>query len=89
MSTRVTLEELERLVAQLPPSDRLKLVAQVCEQLSTTAAVEGGAEAARRARLARVDAWLAESDAVADSIEGDFDSAAEIRQAREERANAG
>jgi hypothetical protein len=34
-----------------------------------------------------VDAWLAECDTLAESIEGEFDSAEDIRQIREERAN--
>jgi hypothetical protein len=41
----------------------------------------------RRARLAEVDAWLAECDAVAESIEGEFDFAEDQRQIREERAS--
>jgi len=34
-----------------------------------------------------VDAWLAECDAVAESIEGEFDAAQDLRQIREERAS--
>jgi hypothetical protein len=37
-------------------------------------------------RLRRVDAWLAECDAVAESIEGEFDSAEDLRRIRHERA---
>jgi hypothetical protein len=44
-------------------------------------------EQAQRTRLAEVDAWLAECDAVAESIEGEFDSAKDLRQIREERAS--
>ncbi len=35
--------------------------------------------------LAEVDAWLPECDAVAESIEGQFDSAEDLRQIRENR----
>jgi hypothetical protein len=49
--------------------------------------VESDEEKARRERLAKVDAWLAECDAVAESIEGKFDSAEDIGQIRGERAN--
>ena len=87
MSDPVTLEQVEQLVVQLPPAERLKLVAHICEQLSTVPIAERDGEKARRERLAQVDAWLAECDAVAESIEGEFDSAKDIRLIREERAN--
>ncbi|MDI6792211.1 MAG: hypothetical protein QME81_05010 [bacterium] len=72
---------------QLPLPERLKLVAHVCEQLSVMPTMESDEEKARRERLAQVDAWLAECDTVAESIEGKFDSAGDIRQIREERAD--
>ena len=87
MSNTVTLEQIEQLVVQLPPPERLKLVARICEQLSVAPMAESDEEKARRERLAQVDAWLAECDAVAESIEGEFDSAKDIRQIREERTN--
>ena len=87
MANRVTLEQLEQLAAQLPPPERLKLVAYICEQLSTTPTAESDEEKTRRERLAQVEAWLAECDAVAESSEGEFDSAEDIRKIRKERAN--
>ena len=84
MSDRIALEDVERLAVQLPPTDQLKLVAHVCEQLSSNATV-GGNEEALKERLEEVDAWLVECDAVAGSIEGEFDSAEDLRQIREER----
>lgn len=87
MSNIVTLDQVEQLTTQLPPPERLKLVAHICEQLSATQTAESGEEKARRGRLAQVDAWLSECDTVAESIEGAFDSAEDIRQIREERAN--
>ncbi len=87
MSNTVTLEQIEQLVVQLPPPERLKLVARICEQLSAAPMAESDEEEARRERLAQVDAWLAECDAVAESIEGEFDSTKDIRQIREERTN--
>jgi len=42
-------------------------------------------EQARKARLAEVEAWLAECDAVAEGIEGEFDSVEDLRRIREER----
>jgi hypothetical protein len=41
----------------------------------------------RKARLAKADALLAKLDAIAESIEGQFDSAKDIRELREERTN--
>ena len=40
MPESVTLEQVEELATQLPPGERLKLVARVCEQLSI--ALPGG-----------------------------------------------
>jgi len=37
--------------------------------------------------MAQVDAWLAECDAVAESIDGEFDSAKDLREIREDRAS--
>ena len=44
-------------------------------------------EQTQRTRLAEMDAWLAECDVVAESIEGEFDSAGDLRQIRAERAS--
>ena len=87
MSRRVTIEEVEQLMGQLPWPEQLKLVARICEQLSATVTAESDEERARRERLTQVDAWLAECDTVAESIEGEFDSAEELRQIRQERTN--
>jgi hypothetical protein len=87
MSDRWTLEQIQQLAVQLPPQEQLKLMSHLCEQLSVKQTSVTDEEQARRERLAQVDAWLAECDAVAESIEGEFDSAEDIRQIREERAN--
>lgn len=86
----MSLEKMEQRVAQLSPQEQLKLVAYIAEQLSATPLVAPRREIdeqAQRTRLAEVDAWLAECDAVAESIEGEFDSAEDLRQIREERAS--
>ena len=44
-------------------------------------------ERTKQEHLAQVDAWLADCDAVAESIEGEFDAAEEILDGREARAN--
>lgn len=85
MPNKVTLEEVEQLVIQLPSSEQLKLAAHICEQLSATPTTINDKEEAGRERLTQVDAWLAECDVVAESIEGEFDSAEDIRKIRAER----
>ncbi len=44
-------------------------------------------EKVRKERIAKADALLAKLDAIAESIEGEFDSAKDIREIREERTN--
>jgi hypothetical protein len=91
MANRTTIEELGQQVAQLPPSEQLKLVARICVQLSAkpliTSTGESGEEQALQERVVQAEALLAELDAIAESIEGVFDSAEDIRQIREERAS--
>lgn len=83
----MTLEQVKELVAQLPPQDQLRLVAHIGEQLSQLPPLvqEADAERQRREYAARVEAFLAACDEVAEQIEGEFDSAEDIRQIREER----
>jgi len=88
MSNRVALKQMEQQVAQLSPQEQLKLVAYIAEQLSTRSLVVPTREIEEQVRLMEVDAWLAECDAVAESIEGEFDSAKDLRQIREERASS-
>lgn len=84
MQSKATLAQVERLAAQLPLAERLKLVARICEELSDTQQTER----VRHGRSAKqVEAWLAECDAVAEGVEGKFDAAEDLRQVREERAN--
>lgn len=90
MFNRVTLKQVEQQVAQLPPQEQLKLAAYITGQLSTISLLAPTREIEEqtlKARLAEVDAWLAECDAVAESIEGEFDSVEDLRQIREERAS--
>lgn len=89
MSNEVTFEQVEQLSVRLPPPEQLKLVARISEQLSNLMAtiVPPGMESVRQEREAMADALLAELDAIAESLDGNFDSAEDIRQIREERAN--
>ena len=88
MSNQVTIEQVEQLAMQLPSPEQLKLVARISEQLSGFAPKipSSGIEQVQREREAMADALLAELDAIAESIEGEFDSAEDIRQIREEKA---
>ena len=86
----MSLKQMEQQVAQLSPQEQLKLVAYIAEQLSAAplaVPAEEIREQTQRTHLAEVDAWLAECDAVAENIEGEFDSAKDLRQIREERAS--
>lgn len=88
MSDQVTLEQVEQLAAQLPPAEQLKLLASISGQLGQAEVTVPPASAdMQRLREAMADELLAELDAIAESIEGEFDSAEDIRQIREERAN--
>ncbi|MBM4080629.1 MAG: hypothetical protein FJ278_13080 [Planctomycetes bacterium] len=87
MGNKVTLAQVEELATKLPRRQQLRLVARVSEQLSASAAMERRRKKAVQKRVAEVKEWLAECDAVAESIEGKFDSAADIRQIREDRTN--
>jgi len=89
MSNGVTFERVEQLAVLLSPPEQLKLVARISEQLSNLMATiaPSGMESVRQEREAMADALLAELDVLAESIEGNFDSAEDIRQIREERVS--
>ena len=84
MTNTVTLGEVEQLATQLPPSERLKLVARICEQLSTVAA-QDATEQVRRIRLQLAEELLAECNDIEDDSRGEFEATQDIRQMREER----
>lgn len=82
----ITLEQVEGMAAQLLPQEQLQLLARISERLSQLITTqETDAERQRREYAAKVDAFIAACDAVAEQIEGEFDSAADLRQIREER----
>lgn len=89
MTNTVTFEQVGQLAVQLPPPEQLKLVAYISEQLSGLLRTNllSSSTGAQRAREVMADALLADLDAIAESIEGEFDSAEDIRQIREERAS--
>ena len=75
-SNPVTLEEVESLVAQLSPADRLTLVARLCDRLSFEL---GPPMSATECAL-----WADECDEVAALWQGGFDSVADLRRIRDE-----
>lgn len=89
MSISLTLEQLEQQVTQLPPQQQLLLLARISEKLSAftlhlAPAKENEEKRMQQERLAKLDAWLAECDRVAELWEGTFDSAADLRRLRDE-----
>ncbi len=89
MTETVTLAQVEALAAQLPLTERLQLVAHVCEQLSVTlpalTMTQQTPAPQEHGPIAQLTQWLAECDAVAELWTGEFDSADELRRLREER----
>ena len=84
----VELEQVEKLVEQLPPAQQLKLVAIICEHLSTMSSIEqmeDNTEKRQQRKLQLVAELLAEADNIEDDSQGGFDAAADIRRLREER----
>ena len=89
MSTKETLDQVEQSVMQLSPTEQLKLMAHISDKLSRLGITVPRAdeEQVQREREAMADALLQELDTIAESIEGEFDSAEDIREIREERGN--
>jgi len=91
MANVVTLRQVEELAGQLLPEQQLRLVNHLSRRLAAAARKPGDRRCPRmqeRAqREAAADALLAELDAIAESISGEFDSAEDIRQIREERSS--
>ncbi|MBI1928624.1 hypothetical protein HYR99_30825 [Candidatus Poribacteria bacterium] len=96
MTNLLNLEQAEKLVAQLPPLEQLKLVACICNRLSTTPSTGlaeretdfdklNPAEQVRRERIRLAEELLAEVEDIEDDSVGEFDAAADIRRMREER----
>ena len=92
---------LRRLVPriELPATEQLKLVETITGNLGAafgtstqTTPIDdktsnGAKLKPRKQRLAKANALLGKLDAIAESIQGQFDSAKDIRELREERAN--
>jgi hypothetical protein len=83
----MTLEQVEKLVKQLSPTQQLKLVARICEQLSAAPNIEPteDEDPSKQKRLQLAEELLSEVDYIEDDSKGEFDAAADLRQLREER----
>ncbi len=90
MASSVNLDQVEAMAAQLPPTQRLKLAARICEDLRSSpppARSETESEQHdRQSPEALADSLRAGLDAIAEGVGGQFDSAEDIRHARLERA---
>ncbi len=89
MRSAVTYEEVETLAEQLPPREQLKLIARISGQLSKQTAnpPETTEEVHDKDHAARVEAFLQMIEGNAAECRGEVDSAADIRQIREEGAS--
>ena len=87
MSDKVTLEQLEQLVAHLAPPEQIKLIACISERLSEMNLSEATDERLRQDYAARIEAFLKKSEEMAAETIGDVDSATDIRQIREARTS--
>lgn len=76
------LEEVEQLACQLTRRDQLELVSRISSRLSEEVEETDSEKCARRDRMF---AALALCDEIAASIDGEFDSAEDLRQIRMER----
>lgn len=89
MTETVTLAQVEALAARLPVTERLQLVAHVCEQLSVVLpplTMEGQAtKQSEQGYASQLNQWLAECESVAELWTGEFDSADDLRRMRDER----
>lgn len=87
VSSQVTLEQLERQIAQLPLRERLKLIVRIAEGISSVPpdklTVEEDVPLRQRER--ETQELLAMCDAAAEMWDGEFNAAEEIRQMRQER----
>jgi hypothetical protein len=82
LEVRMKVEDVEKLVSQLPAKDQLRIAAGICQQLSTAPAPDASQNEDRRERMV---AAIRHCDEIARSIVGDFDSAEDIRRLRAKR----
>jgi hypothetical protein len=86
MNGRVTLEEAERIVFQLPPNEQLKLIIKIGEGLSELMTRQMNENQQHEEYLTRVDAFLKLRNEIPVKSLSKVDSVEDIRQIREERS---
>jgi hypothetical protein len=85
MHEESTLERIEEQIEQLSLGEQLQLLSRLAGKLSDLPlATSVQVDAEQTQRQAKLDAWLAECNEVAELWEGKFDSAADLRQIRDE-----
>jgi hypothetical protein len=89
MENSVTLEQVAALASKLSLQDKLKLMVQISQDLSTMSPAQWNTEAERQRKvdLAREAEFNRLCEEIAGEPTGPVDSAEEIRQIREERIN--
>jgi hypothetical protein len=87
VTERVTLEDTDHIVEQLPPQDQLKLVARIGERLSALVLRDTDDDHRRKEYTLRMETFLKLSKEEAAEAIGLVDSAEDIRQIREERTS--
>jgi hypothetical protein len=85
MTSPVTLEQVEGLANRLSLPEQLQLIAGLSARLSSQVLEKLDEDRQRREYMARVDAFLQKCEEIAPEPAGPVDSAADIRQIREER----
>ena len=84
MANKVNVEYVKELTAQLPVSEQLKVVADICEQLRS-AHMGSEAQAVWEKRLQLAEDLLTACEEVDDDSQGTRDAVGDIRRIREER----
>jgi hypothetical protein len=85
MSSKVILEEVERMAIQLPPNEQLKLIVKIGENLNGLLSQQINEEQQRLDHAKRIEAFIKMCDEMKVKTIGKTDSAEDIRQIREER----
>jgi hypothetical protein len=85
MSSKVTLEEAECIVAQLPPNEQLKLIVKIGENLNGLLSQQIDKEQRRIDHAKRIEDFIKMCDEMKVKTIGKTDSVEDIHQIREER----
>ena len=87
MPNDTTLAEVDQLAATLTPQQQIQLIADVSQRLSREPLVGSAGEPSPADHATRVEAFVRMGREMAARASGDVDSAADIRQARQQRAS--